>query len=1757
MKSRNGFLVAASMAATLITTLSFNLSAQYPINIGGGSIASFPPAYKAKSEANGATGFNATAMLSRKIFVDEGGETAVDGFQAPTRPLPTNDWWTDIINSTFSGALWSYPAMLNTSENGVSIYWPSYWADNAKEIKSRSNLRVGGRKFLASATIAKDWHDWDVVFRMPSVDESAQMTVTSAHGSPFTWFEFTGMEAELTASDAPQLFGLSTGYAGMKIGDDRYGLYFPAGVHPVVSDRQITFSQPIEWLVVGLLRSDADLMDFARYATSVPRDTRVEWNYDEPTARIASSWTVSAENLRNSSASAPVLQGFLPHAYKYALPGASLPFIDSEGFSTPRGVMKLAASDSGTFSYAYQFSGMLPTYAAPAEGEGFSSEVLRRLTSDYADKGGFGADTYWGGKGLVQMALNMSFARESGDTEVYEKSKAALRQAFENWLTYTPGEDNFFFSYYPRWGGMLGFDVSYDSDAFNDHHFHFGYFTYAAALLCMEDADFAANYGDILTLIAKDYANWDRNDTRFPFMRTLDPWCGHSWAGGLGDAGNDNGNGQESSSEAMQAWGGIYLLGVALGDYQMRDAGLWGWNTEARATREYWFDVDAPRPANEGGRKIWPGKGERVGNYKYDEYPYAYNSNITGKGIGWWTWFGGDPLYMHGIQWMPVSPALDYLSWDPDFVAWAYDDMMTGANSSFSHSWFDYTSNTANGEAIEPLAMNDWGNVTLSYLQRANPSLAAQIFDQALEKGLHIASSIGTSHISYYVTHSHLTYGDPDFTVHADIPTAQVWKKDGVYTYIIYNPDDADRKVTFYDQNGSQVKTVTAPARKLAAISADPIPSDIQFSIEGGAIIPPGERAAVHAKVLDQYGAVMTGETVAMNLSNDAPARIAGNALIINEDASIGTKFVLTFSNGELSRQEEITVNERPKGVNAVIVGLPAMCERSNTFSPSLRVTDQYGAETTADEVQWSIVEPDGSSVMTILPISFDHPGAYTVNALDRKLNISTSAEIKVMPSLSVISVGAEVAASSAENVGTMPAGVNDGDESTRWGSSHADNQWIVLDLGEDCFISRVAALWEAAYASRYLIEVAPDGCDTHTISVSYAGQSREVTVPVEDAWTIGADVSNSSSGARVSDVHSSGRYLRLRGVQRATDYGISLYELSVYGLRLSASGDEVIGIDFYLPQVLDRGEAYELSPVGYTASLQPVSPINVEWSADMPAQFSGNTFTPTSYGRYIVKATGAGGVSTDGSVYVNDVEVPASVSFDREQYSVIAGDNLTIGYTVNNQYFAPYSGDISSLTVTVTDENGNPTSDVAFDPLTGIFHSRRPGLYTVTFGLPGSCQVSVKELSDINLALDRPAFTSSDNGGNTGSKAVDGNTDSRWESAWEDNQWLAVELADIYMIDRVRIVWEGAYAKEYSLEVSPDGVDWYQFYYQPVGKGATEEIAFDAVPAKYVRLNCLTRALSAYGFSVKELEVYGSSRLNAADGVAPDIVSFDAATSNGAISATASATNPTGAVLLTLSLIDSSGKLMAQQRAALASGEQWDVDFSPLPTGIYSLTLTAVDAFGNESVRTIENIAVTYSIVGINLALGKYAYASSVENGGLAATNATDGDLATRWGSQFNDDEWIVVDLGTPYLLTDVKIHWNSPAYATHYSILLSATGEEDNFVTTKTVEGFTNTGEPAVSTIETDTPARYVKIIGHKRATGYGTSINEIEVYGRDGDVSSGSILIPSDGSDDSYNDGDERWYNLQGIPVASPSAPGIYIRSSSGRSTKLKKK
>jgi hypothetical protein len=127
------------------------------------------------------------------------------------------------------------------------------------------------------------------------------------------------------------------------------------------------------------------------------------------------------------------------------------------------------------------------------------------------------------------------------------------------------------------------------------------------------------------------------------------------------------------------------------------------------------------------------------------------------------------------------------------------------------------------------------------------------------------------------------------------------------------------------------------------------------------------------------------------------------------------------------------------------------------------------------------------------------------------------------------------------------------------------------------------------------------------------------------------------------------------------------------------------------------------------------------------------------------------------------------------------------------------------------------------------------------------------------------------------------------------------------------------------------------------------------------------------------------------------------------------------------------------------------------------------------------------------NVALNRPAVSFSAENLDLAASNAVDGDLTTRWSSHFSDPQWIYVDLGTRKDIERVILHWET-AYGEAYQIQVSddAIDWTDIYSTT--------TGNGEVDNLDVSDTGRYVRMYGTKRGTDWGYSLWELEVYGSD---------------------------------------------------------
>jgi CxxC motif-containing protein (DUF1111 family) len=117
-------------------------------------------------------------------------------------------------------------------------------------------------------------------------------------------------------------------------------------------------------------------------------------------------------------------------------------------------------------------------------------------------------------------------------------------------------------------------------------------------------------------------------------------------------------------------------------------------------------------------------------------------------------------------------------------------------------------------------------------------------------------------------------------------------------------------------------------------------------------------------------------------------------------------------------------------------------------------------------------------------------------------------------------------------------------------------------------------------------------------------------------------------------------------------------------------------------------------------------------------------------------------------------------------------------------------------------------------------------------------------------------AATSSavENGGLSAAKAIDGDTTTRWASAFEDGAWIQFDFGARTQIGYMKLLWENAYGKEYALQTSDDGQTWTRVRYVSNGQGGTEEFFNLGINARYIRLQGVARA-TQYGYSLFEVQ--------------------------------------------------------------------------------------------------------------------------------------------------------------------------------------------------------------------------------------------------------------------------------------------------------------
>lgn len=680
------------------------------------------------------------------------------------RAVPTNQWYSNLIFQDEPGVIFATPLTVKPAVRGFEMALPdkkiapTVRGDVEVQYPHTNPLIFKPSDFTPERVTLADASDWAVDIEMSAGVNCMRASV--AHGSPFVYFELNAGDLVVQVPrDARRIAGVDERVLAVMTGGKAYAVFGPTGV----LWRQ---NGPDEWRAVlpaaGRYFSAAALPDaqaatiqsFLRHAYVFVRGTKAEWRYEQQASLVSTRFTVATRVMEGED-NGPLL-GLYPHQW-FNNPSVSGRLIFR--YDSIRGPIRLLAAKE--FSTARTYTGILPYWPgvrAP-DHQKLLDEVLKTdVRQGRSMLLPMGEGPYWQGKGLQRITQLMSVVEQQGDTEGRERLLNLAKGRFEEWLSGDSRRK--YFSYDKQLGTVVGYPEEYFCvRQMNDHHFHYGYWIRAAADIALRDPAWGRpdQWGGMIDLLVNDIATDQRGRKDFPFLRNFDIYEGHSWASGI--AQGTDGNNQESSSEAVNAWSGLILWGALKGDVRLRDLGIWLYTSEIESVQHYWFDLNklvlAPEYLNVEVSMLFGGK-------------YSHNT--------WWT---DEPRQIHGINLLPLTTASLYLARDPGFI----EKNLAAMNAESSHY----------RKRVDPPDI--WNDIFMKYLALANP-----------QKALGMWTRWGTVEMGDTRTHtlhwlqSLQEHGRPVLDVTANIPFYSVFRQsDGTTSYLVYNYGTAPLEVLFSD----------------------------------------------------------------------------------------------------------------------------------------------------------------------------------------------------------------------------------------------------------------------------------------------------------------------------------------------------------------------------------------------------------------------------------------------------------------------------------------------------------------------------------------------------------------------------------------------------------------------------------------------------------------------------------------------------------------------------------------------------------------------------------------------------------------------------------------------------------------------------------------------------------------------------------------------------------------------------------------------
>jgi endoglucanase Acf2 len=743
---------------------------------------------------------------------------------APSGAVPTNDWWSSLLfkkgdECNFSQPLFAHPVAYKPVAGGLGLSYEQTPAISGSatglgeyHYPYAQKVVAGVAGLNAPKALVDGWTDWTVT---PSwSDGTRTLKATIGHGLPLSYFQATGGDALLSVTGPPTAWQNSGNRLGFSIAGQDYVAWAPSGATWTASGN--TFRSTLAgkgYFTVGVLptttaNSTAEKIALADswtpFAHNHVTGTRVSYTYNQASGTVNTTYGFTT-TAREGSGSGTVI-GLYPHQWRYLTGSTPSP----QTYVSPRGRMKIVTGTQ--FQTTMKYTGVLPEIPAVADNAGADlTTVTNYLNAELNNPADFrGDDTYWTGKGLGRAARIAEIADQLGVVAVRDAALRVIKTRITDWFTASAGKTSRVFYYDKNWGTLIGYPASYASDEdLNDHHFHYGYFVAAAATLAKFDSTWATNsqYGGMVDLLIRDANNYDRNDTRFPYLRDFDIYAGHDWASGHGAFGA--GNNQESSSEGQNFSNALIQWGQATGNTTVRDAGIWLHTTQSAAINEYWFDV--------------------TGENFPSQWGHNYAAIVWGSGGAYATWFSGEHALVVGINMLPITGGQLYLGDYPDSVRNTYAELVRN-NGGEPQQWRDMH--------WQFLALGD-GDSALAKFRASGGNYTSE-------------EGESKAHTFHWIRNL-AALGTVDKTVTANHPLAKVFTKNGVKTYVASNITNSALNVSFSDGRTMSVaagKTTTVGGLTWSGGNAN-----------GGGVVSPPPSSCTTGPLLSQ-GRTATASSV-------------------------------------------------------------------------------------------------------------------------------------------------------------------------------------------------------------------------------------------------------------------------------------------------------------------------------------------------------------------------------------------------------------------------------------------------------------------------------------------------------------------------------------------------------------------------------------------------------------------------------------------------------------------------------------------------------------------------------------------------------------------------------------------------------------------------------------------------------------------------------------------------------------------------------